>query len=141
MQYILSGKNSAVKAMFKYDLNGFITSFEVEGIANEKQLMFLFWNKNFPFPYIKNLIEPIIELGYFDVKTVDDDLSFTRFWKEYDNKVSKKKAEVLWNKMSKAKKVKAFLDIPKYNAYLMRKGYDKAYPDTYLRNEKYEDER
>ena len=140
MQYILSGKNSAVKAVFRYDLNGFITGFEVEGITNSKQLKYLFWNNNFPFPYTKDLIKLIIDSGYFFVKIVEDDLSFERFWKLYNYKVSRKKAEKLYAKISKANRIKIFLHLPKYDAYLQHKGIEKAYPDTYLRNEKWNDE-
>lgn len=140
MQYILTSKKSNAKIVFHYDLRGFLTSFEAEGIETERQLMFFFWNEKFPFPYLQHMIEPVEKLGLFNIKQVDDDLSFERFWREYDYKVSKKKAQKLWSKLSKANKIKVFLHLPKYRNYLAFKHIEKAYPDTYLRNEKYEDE-
>jgi hypothetical protein len=140
MQYILTSKKTALKIVFHYDLNGFLNGLEIEGVDSEKQLQYLFWNAKFPFPYIESLIEPIRKMGRFNIRQVEDDLSFDRFWREYGYKVSKKKAEKLWQKLTKAQKIKVFLHLPKYEAYLTRKHIEKAYPDTYLRNEKFEDE-
>ena len=140
MQYILTGKRTNIKIVFTYGFNGLLKAFEIEGIEDEKPLQFLFWNSKFPFPYTKELIEPVRKLGVFHIEAVEDDLSFDRFWKEYGLKVSRKKAEKLWQKLSKAGRIKVFIHLPKYEAYLQRKGIEKAYPDTYLRAEKYEDE-
>jgi len=140
MQFILTGKKTAAKIVFKYDLRGFLTSFEVEGIDDERQLQYLFWNDKFPFPYIESMIAQAEKVGTFNITKVEDDLSFERFWNEYSCKVSKLKASKLWKKLSKANRIKVFLHLPKYQAYLDSKGIEKAYPDTYLRNQKWEDE-
>lgn len=140
MQYILTGKSSPVKVVFKYDLNGLLTGFEIEGVEDEKQLAHLFWSERFPFPYAERHIPDVEALGWFNITKVEDDLSFERFWRVYGLKVSKKKAEKLWERLSKADRIKVFLHLPKYETYLQKKGIEKAYPDTYLRNAKYEDE-
>ena len=140
MKYILTGKKTPAKVVFNYDLNGFITAFEVEGITDEDQLRFLFWNSKFPFPYVQQLTKEVVASNFFNVQIIPDDLSFERFWETYNYKVSKKKAKSLWEKLSKANKIKALLHLPKYENYLKRKNIEKAYPDTYLRNEKFEDE-
>ncbi len=140
MQYILTSKRTALKIVFTYDLNGLLKGFEIENADGEKQLQYLFWNAKFPFPYTKQLIEPVRKLGVFNIQFIEDDLSFEHFWLDYNYKVSKKKAEKLWQKLSKADRIKVFLHLPKYEKYLRQKGIEKAYPDTYLRNAKYEDE-
>jgi len=141
MQYILTSKNKpGVKLVFTYHLNGFLKSVETEGIDHESQLKFIFWNDKFPFPYVQSLINPLLKLNMFNVRQLEDDLSFDRFWEVYGYKVSRKKAEKLWDKLSKAKRILVFLHLPKYESYLAKKGIEKAYPDTYLRNEKYNDE-
>lgn len=140
MQYILTSKKTALKIVFKYDFNGFLIGMEIEGVDDEKQLQYLFWNAKFPFPYTEQLIDPVRKMGVFNIRQVEDDLSFDRFWKDYGYKVSRKKAEKLWQKLSKAQKIKVFLHLPKYEAYLAYKHIEKAYPDTYLRNEKWDDE-
>jgi hypothetical protein len=140
MQYILTGKKSSAKIVFKYDLRGLLMAFEADGIEDEKQLKYLFWNDKFPFPYLESMISKIENMGAFNITKVEDDLSFDRFWEVYNCKISKKKAAPLWNKLSKANRIKVFLHLPKYWAYLSYKKIEKAYPDTYLRNEKWEDE-
>jgi len=140
MQYILTSKRTSFKIVFKYDFKGFLTAFEIEGVDDETQLQYLFWNAKFPFPYIEKIIPDIEKLAIFNIEKVEDDLSFERFWKVYDYKVSKKKAEKLYAKLSKANRIKVFLHLPEYEKYLQRKRIEKAYPDTYLRNEKYNDE-
>lgn len=140
MQYILTSKRTALKIVFTYDLNGLLKGFEIENADGENQLQYLFWNAKFPFPYTKELIAPVRKMGVFNIQIVEDDLGFERFWIEYGLKVSKKKAEQLWEKISKANRIKVFLHLPKYEIYLQRKGIEKAYPDTYLRNAKYDDE-
>lgn len=141
MQYILTGKNSKAKVVFNYDLNGYLTSLTCEGIELETQLKYLFWNEKFPFPYLETLMPAVKALSKsLDIKRVEDDLSFERFWQVYDYKVSRKKAEKLYEKLSKGQRIKIFLHLPKYENYLRAKRIEKAYPDTYLRNEKFEDE-
>ena len=141
MQYILTGKTTEIKVVFTYDLRGFIQDIHIEGAESEKQLYALFWNEKFPFPFVERIIPEVAKMGFFNIEKGEDDLSFDRFWEEYNYKVSKKKAEKLYAKISRANRVKIFLHLPKYEAYLKaRKGIEKAYPDTYLRNEKWNDE-
>jgi len=140
MQYILTSPKKPVKIVFNYDFNGFLIGIEIEGITDENELRFIFWNAKFPFPYLERLIPGVEKLGLFRIRKVEDDLSFERFWRVYGLKVSKKKAEKLWDRLSKADRIKVFIHLPKYEAYLQSKGIEKAYPDTYLRNAKYEDE-
>ncbi len=140
MEFILTGKKTAIKVVFKYDLKGFLTAFEIEGVSDENQLKYLFWNAAFPFPYLEDMIPDIEKLGAFHIKTVENDLSFAHFWEKYNYKVSRKKAEKLWEKLTRAERIKVFLHLPKYEAYLTGKSIEKAYPDTYLRNKRFEDE-
>ncbi len=140
MQYILTGKTTAIKIAFNYDLNGLLKALEIENAESEKQLYALFWNAKFPFPFVEKIIPEVAALGYFNIEKVEDDLSFERFWEVYDYKVSRKKAEKLYGRLSKANRIKIFLNLPLYEAHLLRKNLGKAYPDTYLRNEKWNDE-
>lgn len=68
------------------------------------------------------------------------DLSFDNFWNTYNYKIGNKaRAEKLWSKMSDADKTKALMAIPKYERYLKTKNnMEKAYPETYLSQKRYE---
>ena len=64
---------------------------------------------------------------------------FDEFWEEYDKKTGKDRAQSLWKKMSKDKKDKAIDYIKGYKQAQPDKKYRKN-PDTYLRNESWNDE-
>ena len=64
---------------------------------------------------------------------------FEEFWESYDKKTGKNRCESLWKKMSKEKKENAINYIDKYKLAQPDKKYRKN-PDTYLRNESWNDE-
>ena len=64
---------------------------------------------------------------------------FEEFWESYDKKTGKTRCESLWKKMSKEKKENAINYIDKYKLAQPDKKYRKN-PDTYLRNESWNDE-
>ena len=68
-------------------------------------------------------------------------VSFDMFWRKYNMKRNKKAAEMLWEKLSKTKQIKAFTRIDVYDKYCTKNTwYNKMYPDTYIRGEHWEDE-
>lgn len=140
MIYILTSKKNGLKVVFKYNSNGLLKAFEIEGDYEAIHLKYLFWNEQFPFPYEIDGIEAIRVLGKFDVEMVSEDLSFERFFESYKYKVSRKRAELLWSKVSKANRIKTFEHLPRYFRHLEKTGQQKAYPDTYIRKEMWDDE-
>lgn len=64
------------------------------------------------------------------------------FWKAYDVKVNKKRCIPIWDKLTKTQQVKAWAGIKKYDSYLksLKWSRPKADPDTYLRQEYWENE-
>ena len=72
-----------------------------------------------------------------DVKILpaDVEISFTMFWQKYNHKINKLRATKLWDSLSLAEQVEAYLGIQKYFAYLRKNDWrGLADPDTYLRN-------
>lgn len=69
------------------------------------------------------------------------EVTFEMFWNKYDLKRNKKPAEKIWVKMATVDKVKAYHSIDGYNKYLKKNEWcNRLYPDTFLRNEHYNDE-
>jgi hypothetical protein len=63
------------------------------------------------------------------------------FWQRYDKKINRKRCEPLWEKLSKPKQVAAWAGIDAYNKFLQANSWrKKADPETYLRNEMWENE-
>jgi len=124
---------------FNYYLNGHLKAFEIlSGKLSEKQKTWL--KVNFPFDESVIKEEWMKKLRKnFEITVGEPDLSFEAFWDAYDNKKGKKKmAENTWNKMSKAKRIKAMLYLKRYNDQLRIDNVAKAYPSTYLNQEYYE---
>ncbi len=70
----------------------------------------------------------------------EPNLSFDRFYKEYNVKDKKQRALKLWNKMTEAKKIKAFNYIRRYRNKCKLDSIRMANPDTYLSQERWTDE-
>lgn len=73
------------------------------------------------------------------IQELPPDISFETFWKDYNHKVSKKRAMAVWVKMSDDDKLDAIFSCKPYLAYLQRvKWRSQADPLTYLKNAMYE---
>ncbi|MGC1471522.1 MAG: hypothetical protein WA775_02925 [Psychroserpens sp.] len=126
---------------FNYHLNGDFSSFNLlEGNLSEKQKTWLFRQGNFPSSEILMKEEWIVkQRKHLEITVGDFDLSFDNFWMIYDNKVGKKKmARNIWERMSKSERIKVFINIPKYKAYLKQyPNQQMLYPTSYLNQEAY----
>ena len=67
---------------------------------------------------------------------VNQEITFDTFWKRYNDKdrSSKKKTEKIWNRLSVADQVKAYVYISTYESN-RPKGTEKKYAETYLNAE------
>lgn len=123
---------------FKFDLNGRITGFEILGENNMggEQLT----------NFLANLPQSVGQLKQYCIKKkielieIKPDLTFETFWIKYNYKdgASKKKTEVIWDKMSQKDKAAALNFIPKYEQRLIRQGVAKMYATTYLNQKRWE---
>ena len=138
--YTVTGNNTAVVWVFKYDLNGLLLEFKLqEGTLDNKQVTWLFHKDRFP--YSEKRIKGWSSIKNLNVQIGEPDLSFEAFYNAYGNKVQKIRTEKLWNKLSKKDKMAAIAGIRSYNNWLRRQnGIAKAQPDTYLRNRRWEDD-
>lgn len=138
--YTVRSKNSQNIWEFKYDLNGFLISYNVlEGTLSEKQFHWLHQLGNFPVTEQKiNEWQKKLKVN-FEIDVGEPDLSFDAIWELYNYKYKKFEAEKRWNKLSKADKLKCFKSIKGYDAYLARKGTAKALLATFI-NQRYFDD-
>ena len=86
-----------------------------------------------------------IEETFKDTKATiietDYEATFEMFWDAYDKKINLKRCKPLWDKLSKPQQVKAWLKVTSYNKFLKQNEWrKKADPETYLRNEMWENE-
>lgn len=136
-EYILTGDSLDGEGLFfKYNSDEWLIGYREACNMKSMQRAWLF--NNFPFHRTK-LFEIQKVAAKLRIQEVETDLSFKRFWDEYAYKVGKKKrAERMWNNLSKANKVKALRYIRTYNSFLAKnEGLGRLYPETYLHQERW----
>lgn len=136
-RFILTSEAFNGEIELAFSLNGHLTRFHNRAELNEKQVSF--FSANFPMTVAAaNLL--IGKAKSMKAVHIPAELTFHGFWETYGYKVgSKKRAEKLWDKMTDGQRLKTFLSIPEYDKYLSRKkNMEKAYPETYLAQERYE---
>jgi hypothetical protein len=78
--------------------------------------------------------------GHFVVVEEFEEVQFIDFYKAFDNKVGKIRAEGVWKRMSKADQLKAYMYIPRYKTWLKTNpGVGQLHPVTYLNAKRWED--
>lgn len=102
---------------------------------NNEQVQF--FSSNFPMT-IGQLDYIVGKTG--KVEAVEPDLSFDSFWNTYGQKINKKRAQPLWEKLKDNDRAAVFSALPKYRYYTKSKGISMANPENYLRDRRWEDE-
>lgn len=133
--YTVTGTSFTGSLIFRYDLDGALASYELDGELTKQQREWLF---NGRFPLYEAGIKQFVSIINFTVHGGELDLSFEHFWNSYGYKIGKKPmAENNWKRMSRADKISALSGIKPYNSYLARHLHrEKVHATTYL-NQKY----
>lgn len=76
---------------------------------------------------------------YMKTQEVQRRISFEEFYHRYGYKVKKQRAEAVWKRLSDSERWRAYAHIPKYEAFLRKKGVAQMYPSTYLNDRPWND--
>ena len=118
---------------------GRLVLFENQSGMDGEQISFFFRR----FPFGESWIEELIgDSKTLRVTRLLDDLSFSAIWEGYAYKVgNKKRAEMLWEKLSEAEKQQVFDALSPYAYYLMcHSNMEKLYLETFLNQRRYEND-
>lgn len=124
---------------FGYDSNDFLVYFNATDNVNKEQLLWLL--KNMPLAHTEiPQFKRKIEATGASLELVPEDLSFERFWNEYNYKLGRKpKVKRTWEGMTENARIAALLYIKKYNYWLSQhQNVERQYPSTYLSNKQWE---
>lgn len=134
-KYLIEFKETNSSALVEYDELGLLTKFELsKGDFTEHQIKFF----NTQFPKRIEHLEWYKANTKAKVKQIDEDLSFDRFWKDFDNKVgNKSRALKLWDSLPNPEKAKALKFIVTYDTQLAITKVAKLYPETYLNQQRW----
>lgn len=131
-------KQSEGKVILEYNDHGYIVEYKLEGSFTEDQYKFFFDR----FPFTSHRLEEWKKLGSgrISVNEIEPDLSFQRFWDEYDNKIgARARVQKKWELLPDSDKISALKYIAIYDMVLLKnQGTSKAYPETYLNQRRWE---
>lgn len=134
--YIITGKKQG-QITIKFDINGNLIHFDYDGeLLSDVQTKWLYPR----IPLNESKMSEWYKVKEFVVQKGEPDLSFETFWTIWNLKVKKENSEKAWNKLSKADKIKCFLNHKKYQEHLNRTGQAKAHLVTWLNQKRYNDE-
>ncbi|MBK5213393.1 MAG: hypothetical protein JJE55_07010 [Flavobacteriaceae bacterium] len=137
--YTVIGSTFTGTMIFKYDLDGFLTHFElVDAQLDEKQRNWLYTQK---FPYTVERLKHFYAISNFTVTKGMPDLSFEAFYNLFGNKVKRTRSESLWNKLTDTEKTNAIASVKPYKYWLGRqRGIAQQQPDTYISQKRWLDD-
>lgn len=130
-QYIVTSTQFNGELIFSYDLNSNLTAFDIQAELTPLQRKYFF--NHLPMLEVQLTHEWPKTSKTLKVIEVPMDLSFDAYYKKYDCTFGdKKKAKVLWEKLSDANKTKCHILLPRYNRYLERTGVAKIYLERFI---------
>jgi hypothetical protein len=139
-EYNIVGSSFTGIMVFKYCLNGLLTSFELidaEPLSDDR----IKWLFSRHFPYKETQINNLRAYKNFTVTEGEFDLSFDVIYDLYKNKVKGVVAKKAWEKLSDIDKIAAIAGVKHYLGYCNRKrNYTQAHLGTYLNQRYWEDE-
>lgn len=136
-KYQLASKKFDGFINLEYNDNGVMTKFEVVNDIPDEAIIAILMR--IPLKNESGVMEAFMKGSSAVITPIKEDLSFDRFWIEYDNKVgNKKRAEKLWTELSEQNKLLALKYIKRYDSLLkIQNGIAKLYPETYLNQKRW----
>jgi hypothetical protein len=134
-KYIVTTPAVTGDLTFEYDATGILVSFHNNAELKEEHCKWLYRH----FPFVDDELPHTFPKSKITEVT---DLTFERFWREYDMKVGNKtRTEKLWNALPEADRMQVFERLPKYRRHLkLHQGIMQAYPETFLSQRRWENE-
>lgn len=137
--YTVIGTSFTGTMIFKYDLNGYLTHFQlVDAQLDDKQRQWLYTQK---FPYTEARLKHFYTINNFTVTKGMPDVSFEAFYNLFGNKVKRARAETLFNKLTQTEKLNCIASVKPYKNWLSRqRGIAQQQPDTYISQKRWLDD-
>ena len=139
MLVTLVSKRSGNKVCLNYDPDTYLLSkIELEGDLSSEGIQWLL--AQVPPKGAEIEIVRVFAHNFEIVIGASKPPSFDDFWRSYDYKVGRIKAETEWKKLSPADQMKAVSRIKAYKYHAKITGVAHIYPERYLKNKRFTDE-
>lgn len=137
--YLLISNKFEGYIVYGYDKAGYLTHFENCSWSMNGEQKAAVINELRHGLSLTKFAEWVTNCGHRTVK-LEHDLSFDRFWREYDMARNRIQAEKLWNGLSDVERQYTLYNLAAYKRYLKRHPWQNMmYPDTYLRTHRKDD--
>jgi hypothetical protein len=135
-EYVMTSKFMAGYIKCGFDENGRLVKFENAALLTDVQLQHIYNPVYFP------LTESKFTALAGNKCTIEEvsELTFDRFWKEYDCKKGKIQTEKEWRKLTEEEKAKAIGRIKAFKFDCKSHNRELVYPERYLKHRRYDDE-
>jgi hypothetical protein len=135
-KYIITSQKFTGQVELVYNGRGLLNRVDLSaGELDEQQVHYLVRH----IPALEGEIGNSFKHVPLTIVSEDYRITFEDFWNRYDQKHNRKRAEALWNRLSKTDQVLAFNGLQAYTRHLHNNNWkNKADPDTYLRNKMWE---
>lgn len=135
--YTLISRNGN-QSSFTFNADGLLIEFKADTAMENSPLTWLLDRLPIKFEQLQKMATGI----QAQLVEAQLDLSFEKFWSEYDYKVgNKSKAKKLWEELSDADKSIALHSIGKYKRYLkVKTGIEQIYPERYISHRRFEND-
>lgn len=133
-KFVVTSSNFEGGITLQYDDSNRLVKMDIEALLSEKQHDFFFAH----LPNTVGQLEALKQRSSVRVIEVGYEITFEDFYKSYNNKVGKLKAEKAWQRLSRDEQLKAYLYIQKYKNSIPA-GIAQLYPATYLNQKRWND--
>ena len=140
-RFIITSPKFTGQVELIYNTDGLLVGLNYPEVKDDIKLITAFFDRAFRAMHV-DMVEAFIKGTEAMVVEADFEVTFEMFWLAYGHKINRKRCIALWDKLTKVQQVKAWAGIKVYDKYLKAVpwGRAKADPDTYLRQEYWENE-
>lgn len=138
--FVFTSEKIDGEVFFRYNTAGLLYHFELRGNWPKEHQMFML--EKMPFT-LHELMYDFMPARGKDAKLAEirQDLSFETFWNAYNHKVGNRtRTAKLWDSMTDDERLNSLASLYRYERFLAFKKQDKAYPETYLHQRRWENE-
>lgn len=135
-EFILTSPLMDGSLIFGYDDDERLVKFENKAQLTQPQRDVIYDPAKFPFRFEQL---PPLRGKQGKIEEIED-ITWERFWKEYNYKVGKIRAELEWKKLKKEEQAKAIAMIRRYKYFCETHNHEVLYPERYLKYKRFNDE-
>lgn len=137
-RYLLTSTQFEGEIELQFSADGDLVGYQNRATLTDIQKKWIAYSLPMRIEHVRQVLGASQTARLFEIP---EDLSFARFWCDYDYKVGNKaRAQKLYDELSDADKMLALRRIAIYDDFVKIKKIGKVYPETYLSQRRFEND-